>query len=85
MLECLVYSWWNILGRIGRSDIIEELCLSLGIGFDISKAHTRPGLFLTLPSACVSCIRSQLLAVHAGGRGEGRSVLCGFWCYSSLR
>ena len=36
MFECLVPSWWNCLGRIGRCGL-RERGVSLGVGFEDSK------------------------------------------------
>lgn len=50
-IEYFVPKWYNCLGRISRCDLVEQ-GISLGTGFDISKADTIPGL--SCSASCVS-------------------------------
>lgn len=46
MLEYLVPGWGNCFGKIRRCDLVRD-GESLGVGFAVSKAEARSGLFLT--------------------------------------
>ena len=50
----------TILGRVRRYGLAGG-GVSLRVGFEVSKAHTRPSLVLSLPPTCGSDVSSQLL------------------------
>jgi hypothetical protein len=53
--ESLILSWWNCLKGIRRCGLVGGGGVSLGVGFEVSIAHTIPSLSPQLP-ACLGLV-----------------------------